>query len=189
MDHFLWSFFKECDDTPIFPCICCDKMCFPRSIIELDKKTKDKIPEDLFTNSCQYDDTYKVRGNFFLCRTCHDKLVDQEDHLWKFNEKGYLINKKCGDFHTKIQLDMQGFIFSKDTKEVLGVSGSGVNFEKKMTPASDGQKWTKGTPDSRGWFTFTNKSADLLLINKTKLKLVVGKHDKNPIRPKISSIE
>jgi hypothetical protein len=86
MNHHLWSFFKEGQDTPIFPCICCHKLKYPKGVVELTEKTRGKIDDDLFENSCFYDDSFKVRGKLYLCRNCTDLLTDQESHLWQIKE-------------------------------------------------------------------------------------------------------
>ena len=42
------------------------------------KPSQNKINPELFKNSCQFDESFKVRGSFHLCTNCHKLLTDPE---------------------------------------------------------------------------------------------------------------
>ena len=68
----------ECKDTPIFPCVCCHHLRFLKGVHIL-KEVQDKISPELSKKSIKYDDSFNVRGNFYICRSCHDNLTNPDN--------------------------------------------------------------------------------------------------------------
>ena len=69
-------YLKECRNTPIFPCICCHWLKFPKGV-KVFILGHTKINPGLLEKSCKFNESFKVRGCFYLCINCHWLLTNE----------------------------------------------------------------------------------------------------------------
>lgn len=70
------SYHKECRNTPIFPCICCHRLRYPKGV-KIITIPPIQIKSDLFENSCTFDNSFMIRDNFHICLNCNLLLTDK----------------------------------------------------------------------------------------------------------------
>ena len=115
----------------------------------------------------------KFRSSLLKWRIRADQTLESKTGTWQYEDSKLTIPDAGADDAIKDSVTGELLSVRGDTTS----AGSGVIFKKKAAskPLSNGQKWTRGNPDSDGWFSIKNThSGNFLAAGSKTFTTILG---------------